>query len=410
MSDLDRAEPLRNGFPAGRFGRGPGARLALALLGLGSLAAAAQAADRPHSQLGQFDRGGYVYAMTNDSGGNAILVYSRDRIGRLHAVRDGTVATGGLGGSVTAAVDPLGSQGALVHDAAHDMLFAVNAGSDTVTGFDTRFFGLPAPWNRTVVSSGGNIPVSLAVLEDRLYVLNAGGTGTVATIAIGNGALTLLDSYDLGLLAQAPTPPFNRVLAPGQVGVDALGRQLIVTYGGGQAVLTIALGDDGLPAGPVVSTPAPGVVPFAFDVTAYGSILVAEAGSGSVTAFDPPTASLPLTVTAAAVPTGQAATCWIAVHPAGFAYVSNTGSDTLSLYQYTRTGGLALLDDVAATATGAPTDMTIAADGAFLYTLDAASGAISGFAVDAGTGALTLVETETGLPASAGIQGIASRD
>ena len=52
----------------------------------------------------------------------------------------------------------------------------------------------------------------------------------------------------------------------------------------------------------------------------------------------------------------------------------------------------------------------LAADGKFLYTLDAAAGAISGFAVDAATGALTAVETETGLPAAAGIQGIAARD
>ena len=122
------------------------------------------------------------------------------------------------------------------------------------------------------------------------------------------------------------------MLTPGEIGADALGRQLIVTYGGGQSVLTIALGDDGLPAGPVVSTPSPGIVPFAFDITPYGSVLVAEAGSGAVTAYDPPIAGSLLNATAASVATGQAATCWIVVHPAGFAYVANTGSDTLSLY------------------------------------------------------------------------------
>ncbi len=94
----------------------------------------------------------------------------------------------------------------------------------------------------------------------------------------------------------------------------------------------------------------------------------------------------------------------------GFAYVSNTASNTLSLYGYTRTGSLALVEPIAATTGGAPIDLTLANDGAFLYSLDAASGEISGFAVDADTGALTPVETETGLPAAAGLQGIASRD
>lgn len=387
------------------------ARLAVAAALLTAFAASADARFRPFQSARHFDQGGLVYAMTNDSAGNEILVYYRNRSGGLRKLRGGRVSTGGTGGSVTDAVDPLGSQASLIYDEMHDMLFAVNAGSDTVTGFDTSLVGLPFTWNRKIAASGGNIPVSLAVLEDKLFVLNAGGTGSVATIEIGpHGGLTLIDSFDLGLAPQATTPPFDQVMAPGQIGVDALARQLIVTYGGGQAVLTIALDDDGLPAGPVVSTPSPGVVPFAFDVTPYGSILVAEAGSGAVSAYDPSVGGAPLRLVAAMVATNQVATCWIVVHPGGYAYVTNTGSDTLSQYQYTRTGGLALVEAIAATATGAPTDMTIADGGSFIYTLNAASGEISGFAVDADSGALTLVETESGLPAGAGIQGIAARD
>ena len=48
-----------------------------------------------------------------------------------------TAATGGRGGGDNAAIDPLGSQGALVYDNGTDMLFAVNAGDNTVTAFDT---------------------------------------------------------------------------------------------------------------------------------------------------------------------------------------------------------------------------------------------------------------------------------
>jgi 6-phosphogluconolactonase len=356
------------------------------------------------------DHGGAVYAMTNASSGNQVLVFFRDRTGRLQPLPQATRSTGGLGGSVSAAVDPLGSQNSLVYDAELDLLFAVNAGDNSVAAFGVGPFGLSLHL-KALVPSGGYIPVSLAVSEHRLYVLNAGGTGTVATFEIGlQGQLAQLATLDLGLSSVETAPPFDRVPAPGQVGVDKLARHLIVTHAGGQELLVATLDDDGVPIGPTVSTVTPGAGTFAFDVTRYGTILVAEAASASVSAFDPPAGSEPLVATASALGTGQAATCWLIVRDGGFAYVSNTGSNTLSQYRYTRTGNLELVNAVAAHADGAPTDLTLANDGGFLYSLNAATGEISGFAIDPESGALTLIETQGGLPASAGIQGIASRD
>jgi DNA-binding beta-propeller fold protein YncE len=358
----------------------------------------------------RIDHGGVVYVMTNDANGNEIRVYLRDHKGRLTALPRATAATGGLGASTNAAIDPLGSQAALVYDAGTDMLFAVNAGDNTVTAFETGPIGVPLRRSARV-ASGGFIPVSVAVSENHLYVLNAGGTGSIATFEIGeHGELAQIGSFDLGLSAAATAPPFNQVLAPGQVGVDALARQLIIAHGGGQELLTAALDDAGVPVGPLVSTPSPGIVPFAFGVTPYGSTLVAEAGSGAVSAYDPPAGGNPLLVTAASVATGQAATCWIAVGDAGYAYVSNTGSGTLSLYGYSRTGNLALLEALAGTPGGAPIDLTFANEGGFLYVLDAAGGQVFGFAVDEQSGALAQVEAQGGLPAAAGLQGIAARD
>jgi 6-phosphogluconolactonase (cycloisomerase 2 family) len=359
---------------------------------------------------GRFDFGGVVYVMTNDSEANEVLVYLRNPAGRLRSVHYATVSTGGQGASANGPIDPLGSQGALVYDGQHGLLFAVNAGSDSVAALDTSGRSL-RPRLRDVEPSGGYIPVSVAVSEDRLYVLNAGGTGSVATFGIGpHGALTPLGTLGLDLEPQATSIPFDRVPAPNQVGVDALARHLIIAHAGGKELLTIELDDDGVPAGPITSTTTPGEAPFAFELTRYGTTLVAEAGSGSVSAFDPPSGTDPLTVTAAAVPTGQAATCWIVVHDDGYAYVSNTLSDTISLYAWTRTGQLTLLDATAASTPGAPIDLALANGGAFLYSLDAASGTISGFRILPGTGALYRVETQDGLPAQAGLQGIAARD
>jgi len=365
-----------------------------------------------NAQAGQpigVDRGGIVYAMTNADASNEILVYHRDRSGRLTPVPGATRPTGGAGASSNASIDPLGSQNALVYDSGLNMLFAVNAGDDTVTAFSTERSG-PRLSRRSRVSSGGFIPVSLAVSEHLLYVLNAGGSGSIATFEIDwRGRLEQIDTLDLGISPGYATQlPIDPVTAPGQIGVDALTRNLIVTHGGGQEVLTVRLDDDGVPvAGSVVSTATPHPVPFAFEVTRYGSTLLAEA-SGFVTALDPPLGgALSLTDTVA---TGQAASCWIVVSEDGYAYVSNTASDTLSQFAYTRSGMLTLVDQVAAMPGNAPIDMTLAGDGRFLYTLDAGSGQISGFVVDRESGALAHVETQGGLPAKAGLQGIAARD
>jgi 6-phosphogluconolactonase (cycloisomerase 2 family) len=363
---------------------------------------------RDASLFDRGDRGGLVYVMTNDSRGNAIVVFARDLRGRLHRV-PGAVYTGGKGASDNAAIDPLGSQNSLVHDRRLDRLFAVNAGDNSVTAFDTSH-GILRPRRTARVPSGGFLPVSLAVSGDLLYVLNAGGTGAVTTFAIGrHGTLAQVGVLELGL-SNPTTVPFDQVMAPGQVGVDALARRLIVTNGAGREVLVANLDDGGVPIGPLTSTTTPGVVPFAFDVTRNGIVLVAEAGSSSVSAFDGLAGEGPLPLTAGAVPNGQAATCWIAVHRLGHVYVSNTGANNLSLYRVTRTGGLQIVDAVAASTDGAPADLTFAGGGGLLYSLNLESGSISGFAVNPATGALTPVETQGGLPAAAGIQGIAARD
>jgi 6-phosphogluconolactonase (cycloisomerase 2 family) len=385
-------------------------RMSPAAVGAAILIAGSLLASNAHAaRRWGVDSGGVVYTMTNAETGNEILVYRRNRGGRLNPVNGATTPTGGAGASMNAPVDPLGSQNALVYDSELNMLFAVNAGDDTVTAFDTGPSGVTLR-RSAHESSGGYIPVSLAVSENRLYVLNAGGSGSVATFEIDEqGELTLIGTLDLGISPGYETePPFDRVNAPGQVGVDALARNLIVTHGGGQELLVAELNDDGVPmAASLFSAPTPNLVPFAFEVTRYGSTLLAEA-SGYVTAFDPPAGGL-LPVTAS-VGTAQAATCWIVISDNGFAYVSNTGDDTLSQFAYTRTGMLTLVDQIAAVPGDAPIDMTLANDGGFLYSLDAGSGQISGFVVDAVSGELAHVETQGGLPAMAGLQGIAARD
>ncbi|MGW8368743.1 MAG: lactonase family protein, partial [Gammaproteobacteria bacterium] len=94
-----------------------------------------QADDVPGPGADQ-DLGGVVYAMTNDVEGNEILAFVRNNRGELSPVPGATVATGGAGASTNAPIDPLGSQNALVYDPDHNLLFAVNAGDNTVAAIE----------------------------------------------------------------------------------------------------------------------------------------------------------------------------------------------------------------------------------------------------------------------------------
>jgi len=83
---------------------------------------------------------GAVYTMTNDPGGNAVLVFNRSEHGTL--TFGGSFPTGGLG---TGGREPdfgLGNAGALTLSADLSLLFVVNPGSDDVSVFAVERDGL----------------------------------------------------------------------------------------------------------------------------------------------------------------------------------------------------------------------------------------------------------------------------
>ena len=129
-------------------------------------------ASAAHADSGEDEQGDHVlFAQTDDPAGNAIAVFNRADDGTLSPIE--TVSTGGLGARLGGAVsDPLASQGSLLYDPEHELLFAVNAGSNTVSVFTFRNSHLRL---RQVLGSGGEFPVSLAQHANLLYVLNATG-------------------------------------------------------------------------------------------------------------------------------------------------------------------------------------------------------------------------------------------
>ena len=91
-------------------------------------------------------------------------------------------------------------------------------------------------------------------------------------------------------------------------------------------------------------------------------------------------------------PTGISPTS-IRIHPSGkFAYVSNAGEDTVSLYKIGSTGELTEVTPRAVTG-DQPADILLDPAGTFLFSVNSAGNTISAFSIDSGTGALTSVGT-----------------
>jgi len=337
-----------------------------------------------------------VFVQTNEVTGNRIVVYDRAADGQL--TQAGSYPTGGLGGIAEPGTesDHLASQGSLVYDAEHQLLFAVNAGSDSVTTFRVVGDTLSVA---NVVPSGGQFPASIAVHRDLVYVLNSGGTAIVQGFRIGGDGLSPISgsARSLGL---ANTDPPNFLMSPGQVGFTPDGHQLLVTTkASGSTIDVFQVQRDGLLSGTFVANPSTTPVPFAFTF-GNGRLVSGEAGASSVSTYrieNDGTLS-----EGRSRSDGQAALCWIQ-RVGRFYYVSNTGSNTLS--SFTIEGAQpTLLEPVAAATEAGPIDLTSPSRGQFLYA-ETGGGTIDEFEVNQ-NGTLTKLGVVTGLPP--GIEGIAS--
>lgn len=361
---------------------------AVALLGVAALAAtsaiAAVAQDDP----------GAIYVLTNQTA-NSVLVFARAADGELSFA--GNFATGGAGAGT--GVDPLGSQGSLVLGRWHRRIFAVNAGSNDVSvfavdGLNLRFLDR-AP-------SGGTMPVSVAVHENLVYVVNAGGTPNI------QGFLVEPSSGHLMQIPGSSQPlPGGASASPGQIGISPDGDVLLVTEKGTNQIDTWTLTDEGLPVNGKV-TVSSGAVPFGFTFVRRDVALVTEAAPSALSSYEAGDDGT-LELVTGTVGDTQKANCWVAATKNNrYAYVTNTGSGTISSYLISHEGSLNLLNATAAvTGPGtAPIDFALSSDSHFLFVRLGTKGTVAGFRVES-DGSLTPVGSVNGVPA--GAQGLAAR-
>jgi len=308
---------------------------------------------------------GAVYIMTNAADENQVIVFDRDRTGRLTMAGAASTHGTGSGGDL----DPLASQNSLVLTQNNRWLLAVNAGSREISVFRVGRKGLELA---DKVDSGGELPVSLAVQDNLVYVLNAGGSPNIAGFFLNHRGRLV------------PRADAVRPLALGgysQVGFDPRGDHLVVTDRADNEILVFPLDRRGLPSStPIVSASA-GIAPFGFIFDERGDLLVAEAGSGAVSSYRIRQDGS-LNVLDRSVSNGQSATCWIAGNADGDVFTANTGSQTISAYTLMNGHGHLTLQEATAGLGNRPIDMGISINGRFLYALDPAEQTVDMFEIE----------------------------
>jgi 6-phosphogluconolactonase len=337
-------------------------------------------------------RSRHVLTSTNAAAGNEVLVFGHTGSGLQLRQR---IATQGRGSGAG-----LGSQGALALSGCGRYLFVVNAGSHSVTSLRIGARGLRV---MSVVPSGGLGPTSVAENGGLVYVLNAEGAGGVMGFANLRGRLVPIAGSARGLSAAGGT-------APAQVGFSDEGDTLIVAERATNLLTTYRVLDDGSLGVPQPNASA-GLTPFGFALDKRGTLLVSEAAGGAANAstlssyrFNDAAAQTPVVISAA-VATQQTAACWVATTPNGrFAYTTNTGSGSVSLFLVAPDGRLTLGQVAAAFVAGSgPLDAAVSADGRQLHVLQGPLRSIASYRI-AANGSLTAEGSVGGLPpGSAGL-------
>ena len=344
---------------------------------------------------------GAVFVMTNAVRRNEIISYTRRADGSLREHR--RFATGGRGSGGNN--DPLESQGSLTFSEDHSLLFAVNAGSGDVSVFRVHGSDL-SPVDKQL--SGGSEPNAIAQHGDLAYVLNTGGSSSVAGFRVDQDGRLSRIPHSLRFLSTNTSGAASLAFSPD-------GHILVVTERITNTIDVFGVQPDGTLA-QIVTNPSAGPGAFSVAFAPNGAVLVTETGppggqnASAISSYSVASDGT-LTPISTSLPTLGAATCWNTVTPDGkWVYTSNAGSSNISGFTIAANGKLTPLPGtiLGTNPPGATNlDIAITSDSKFLYSLDAKIGMLSIFGIKS-DGTLTNLGTIGGLPKNVGFNGIAA--
>jgi 6-phosphogluconolactonase (cycloisomerase 2 family) len=348
---------------------------------------------------------GYAYVNDNTAGTNTIGAFAEHADGSLTALPGSPFAAGGAGTGTS-----IGSQGAIQATADGNWVLAVDAGSNQISVLAVGSGGSLTPAAGSPVSSGGILPVSLAVHGGLVYVANKGngtsGSNYTGFTLSGDGRLTPLANSTVALPATA---------LPGDIlfngtGLNLIGVEVGTTDPSTFLIDSFKVGADGRLT-PAAGSPFPAEAagPFGseFSPTDPHNLYVSNAhggtGNGSVSAFSVnPNAKLK-SITGSPFADNQTAPCWVEIsHDGRYLFTVNTGSTTISSYRILANGSLQLIGSTPFRSGGgiAAFDARLDVSGANLFVVDSAIASVSGFSVSGGS-LQELTPSPTALPAGA---------
>ena len=347
---------------------------------------------------------GHVYVNDNTDGANTIGAFDRHADGTLTPEAGSPFAAGGAGTGAG-----LASQGALQISPDGRFLIAADAGSNQISVLRIKPGGSLMPVAHGVFSSGGVLPVSIAVHGDLVYAANSGSGGSNYTgfRLHRNGRLAPIAGSAVALPDGAQ---------PGDVLFNGDGTRLAGTRVGTSQIDSFTVGPGGLlTAAPGSPFPAQGLGPFGsqFRPTNPDQLFVsnahnAGAGSGTVSAFSDSADGTLAPIGSSPFADLQTAPCWVEItHDGRYLFTVNTGSGSISRYRITHGGALTLLGSTAVKASGAvgAVDARLSPDGRTLYVDESKIGVVGAFAVHGG-GLTELASSPVSLPAGAAPAGV----
>lgn len=406
-----------------------------------------------------------VYAATNKTEGNTVAAFRSAENGTLIPIAE--FETGGLGGAFDAGggLDPLISEDSVLN-VDNRFLLVVNAGSNTVTSLRIN-----PDLSLTLVNTaptGGVGPNSIAHSNGLVYVSNVDSDGNFTGPPDQSGNITGLRlDPDTGELT--PVEGSTRQLGnrPSDVEFSTDGSYLVVSSWNAQSnllpdtgpgpneLVTFGVEAGGnltaAPTGNAAST-LPGnaagrnlPASIGFEIVEVGGeqIVIATEAREFLANGDPATLAqfqtgslsswkleddgslTPLSQDVLDGPSftnGPTSACWIVVTPeGGTVYVASASGAAISSYQLNDDGSLTLIDGVAAAGNAAmPSDpdpitnadgfidLTLSADGGYLYQLLGLKGAINVYEIGEDGSSLSFLQQTTGLLPGSNIQGIVS--
>ena len=349
---------------------------------------------------------GHAYVNDNTAGTNTIAVLDRHADGRLTPRAGSPFSTGGAGTGTG-----LSSQGAVQVTPDGRFVIAVDAGCDQISVLRIQDDGGVRQVIGGTVSSGGSLPVSVAVHGNLVYVANAAdGASNYTGFRLGaNGRLRPIADSTVAL------PDGSQ---PGDVLFNGPGTKLVGTRINTSLIDSFTVGSDGRLTAAVGSPfAAQGVGPFGseFRPTNPDQLFVSNAhdgaGAGTVSAFNDSATGVLSAIGSSPFADNQTAPCWVEIsHDGRFLFTVNTASGTISRYSIADDGQLTLLGSTPVGATGGvgAVDAALSPDGATLYVDESRIGRIGEFAVDGGN-LSELSGSPVALPAGATPAGIVVR-